>query len=222
MPPNRDSTFNIEFYSKLLDDVLQYSNLSNIILTGDFNARTGTLLDFVFHDDGSIDKNYCQTPDNYIHDQANLRNNIDNISNESGKLLASLCLESGLRILNGRTFGDSLGFFTCFHDNGGVSSVDYILAPEQLFDRIRFFNVQPPNEFSDHCPIWMGLTCNYTQAEESVPVSQLNGKFIWSEFSKSHFIQSINSKKVQVGKDQEKAQSEKDSHSKNQGGKKPN
>ena len=30
------------------------------------------------------------------------------------------------------------------------------------------------------------------------------------------------SKKVQVGKDQEKAQSEKDSHSKHQGGKKPN
>ena len=30
------------------------------------------------------------------------------------------------------------------------------------------------------------------------------------------------SKKVQVSKDQEKAQSEKDSHSKNQGGKKPN
>ena len=29
-------------------------------------------------------------------------------------------------------------------------------------------------------------------------------------------------KKVQVGKDQEKAQSEKDSHSKNQGGKKKN
>ena len=30
------------------------------------------------------------------------------------------------------------------------------------------------------------------------------------------------SKKVQVGKDQENAQSEKDFHSKNQGGKKPN
>ena len=30
------------------------------------------------------------------------------------------------------------------------------------------------------------------------------------------------SQKVQVGKDQEKAQSEKDSHSKNRGGKKPN
>ena len=32
----------------------------------------------------------------------------------------------------------------------------------------------------------------------------------------------VDLKKVQVGKDQEKAQSEKDSHSKNQGGKKPN
>ena len=32
----------------------------------------------------------------------------------------------------------------------------------------------------------------------------------------------IGQKKVQVGKDQEKAQSEKDSHSKNRGGKKPN
>ena len=31
-----------------------------------------------------------------------------------------------------------------------------------------------------------------------------------------------NNSKVQVGKDQEKAQSEKDSHSKNRGGKKPN
>ena len=35
-------------------------------------------------------------------------------------------------------------------------------------------------------------------------------------------IEKILEKKVQVGKDQEKAQSEKDSHSKNQDGKKPN
>ena len=36
------------------------------------------------------------------------------------------------------------------------------------------------------------------------------------------FIETIAIKRVQVGKDQEKAQSEKDSHSKNRGGKKPN
>ena len=42
------------------------------------------------------------------------------------------------------------------------------------------------------------------------------------EALKSHMIYVYEYKKVQVGKDQEKAQSEKDSHSKNQGGKKPN
>ena len=35
-------------------------------------------------------------------------------------------------------------------------------------------------------------------------------------------LTSFKEKKVQAGKDQEKAQSEKDSHSKNRGGKKPN
>ena len=43
---------------------------------------------------------------------------------------------------------------------------------------------------------------------------------------KAYFLESVpshlTSKKVQIGKDQEKAQSEKDSHSKNRGGKKPN
>ena len=47
---------------------------------------------------------------------------------------------------------------------------------------------------------------------------------IWVEFRHrlSYPTKTGISKKVQVGKDQEKAQSEKDSHSKNQGGKKPN
>ena len=45
----------------------------------------------------------------------------------------------------------------------------------------------------------------------------------WLIILKLHVILSLRLvKKVQVGKDQEKAQSEKDSHSKNRGGKKPN
>ena len=41
-------------------------------------------------------------------------------------------------------------------------------------------------------------------------------------FPEDRSLYVVNEKKVQVGKDQEKVQSEKDSHSKNQGGKKPN
>ena len=41
-------------------------------------------------------------------------------------------------------------------------------------------------------------------------------------FQKFESFPNLRNKKVQVGKDQEKAQSAKDSHSKNRGGKKPN
>ena len=39
------------------------------------------------------------------------------------------------------------------------------------------------------------LTCKYSMAEEFVPISQLDGKFIWSELSKSQYIPSINSQR---------------------------
>ena len=42
------------------------------------------------------------------------------------------------------------------------------------------------------------------------------------QYQNAKFILETVCEKVQVGKDQEKAQSEKDSHSKNRGGKKPN
>ena len=47
--------------------------------------------------------------------------------------------------------------------------------------------------------------------------TKLNRKYTLKSRHTNHTF-----KKVQVGKDQEKAQSEKDSHSKNRGGKKPN
>ena len=34
-----------------------------------------------------------------------------------------------------------MGFYTCFHDRVGLSSVDYILAPEHLLYKIKFVNV---------------------------------------------------------------------------------
>ena len=45
---------------------------------------------------------------------------------------------------------------------------------------------------------------------------------VWPQILLKCKVWNLGEKKVQVGKDQEKAQSEKDSHSKNRGGKKPN
>ena len=61
--------------------------------------------------------------------------------------------------------------------------------------------------------------CREVSEYKSFDISQL--QLDYSSDRKTHCKPSGN-EKVQVGKDQEKAQSEKDSHSKNRGGKKPN
>ena len=57
-----------------------------------------------------------------------------------------------------------------------------------------------------------------TEKSKSLPFSVGGEAMVTNDWC----IINSNINKVQAGKDQEKAQSEKDSHSKNQGGKKPN
>ena len=60
-----------------------------------------------------------------------------------------------LRILNGRTKGDSLGRAT-FH---GISVVDYILCDQELFQKTNYFVVKPPTYLYDHSQIvaWVDI-----------------------------------------------------------------
>ena len=60
------------------------------------------------------------------------RQNFDNIVNDHGKQLLDLCKTCDLRILNGRSKGDTLGKFT-FHSINGISTVDYIIVGHDLF-----------------------------------------------------------------------------------------
>ena len=70
------------------------------------------------------------------------------------------------------------------------------------------------------------MTVRVDSGEHSLPFGLLVGKgpsvFTLNMKKIVPMFCSVQGKKVQVGKDQEKAQSEKDSHSKNRGGKKPN
>ena len=72
---------------------------------------------------------------------------------------------------------------------------------------------------SDHTHISIELPGRTLMAQvsvkEEIPQSTKQ-RIDWSKCDRQEY------RKVQVGKDQEKAQSEKDSHSKNRGGKKPN
>ena len=124
--PPKNST-----YSKMIDynilelvekDIPKYSHQGKIIIAGDLNARTANENDYIVHD---TSKHIPVSP-NYISDFAPVdRVSQDRNINNRGKQLRSLCIESGLRLLNGRSTGDLLGSFTC-HQPLGSSVVDYI------------------------------------------------------------------------------------------------
>lgn len=98
------------------------------------------------------------------------RNNFDYIINPHGKNLLDICKTFDLKILNGRTNGDSLGRFT-FSSQNGESTVDYIIADQFLFKCTKYFTVDKQCFLSDHSPIsaWLQpLAPNINESDTNV------------------------------------------------------
>ena len=168
----------------LEEDILLLSAKGNIVLMGDVNGRTGKDLDFIAHD--STD--YIPIGDDfpYMCDSTPPhRANQDLVTNERGKGVMDLCVSAGLRILNGRFPGDSLGYYTC-HKYNGSSTVDYGIVSESLLSSILFFHVHKNlSSFSDHCRISFCLkNMKVSRASaEKVPMRALPPGFKWDEES---------------------------------------
>jgi exonuclease III len=124
---------------------------------GDFNACTSNLNDFIDLDNISHTDSNSYLPTNYSADLPLIRRqNMDTSINEQGKHLIDLCIQSKIKILNGRVMGDSLGSFT-YYCTQGKSCIDYIVVSEDIVNSFNFLHVLPPNELSDHCIIWFSL-----------------------------------------------------------------
>ena len=82
------------------------------------------------------------------------QNNCDlNSVDDNGKCLLNLHKSSGLRIVNWRAVGDSLGYYTWFSVNGNPSTINYFLAsPPEILDNTRYMRVMDPCMESIHCP----------------------------------------------------------------------
>ena len=110
--------------------------------------------------------------------------NSHNIVNDHGKQLLDLCKTCDLRILNGRSKGDTLGKFT-FHSINGISTVDYIIVSHDLFTSVQGFAVKQPNIFSDHSQIvcWIktgaDLSNNNNSFQERNNV-KLPQQYVWA------------------------------------------
>ena len=94
-----------------------------VLLTGDFNARTAQLSNQF--DDNLAD--LVNLPSDHEFDvsqyAAPLRRSCDIVVNDFGLLLLQLCQGARLSILNGRVQGDIPAHYTC-HANAGGSVVD--------------------------------------------------------------------------------------------------
>ena len=116
--PPRDSSVtcnNQSEWSHFESEVINMSTRGNILLCGDFDARTGTKCDYD-----------AEPPLPYIINNGTPRQSSDVTVNAQGKYLLDLCISMRLRILNGRFRGDCPGKYTCF-TAGGCSIVDYAI-----------------------------------------------------------------------------------------------
>ena len=93
----------IDYFETLESDIAKYQNLGKVLVTGDFNGRTGRNSDFIIYDrcsdaglDGSIQ--YNDIP---------VRLNRDRAVDAYGRLLLKLCKTTSLLIANGRLGSES-------------------------------------------------------------------------------------------------------------------
>ena len=132
----------------MLQDSVVRRPTDNVILCGDFNSRTGNLLDYIdnenVHDvfDGCLSTGVTMN-----------RSNIDPTINSHGRKLVEFCKSTGLQIQNGRL---SSSRFTCFRPRG-KSAVDYVITSSVLTQYISSFCILDNNVNSDHSPLIFDL-----------------------------------------------------------------
>ena len=132
-----------------------YQKKGQILLLGDFNSRTGTIIENWDHVNYSVELRpgaHIGNSDSYgVHDFPNRRSR-DESENPFGLKLIKLCETLGLVILNGRINGDACGRFT-FHGVRGSSVIDYGICSLSLYKHISSFIVNDCPWYSDHSPI---------------------------------------------------------------------
>ena len=181
-------------------DLVNYQCEGNVMLLGDFNARTGCLMDYVEGDNSHV--NPINIDDICSDDTCDIslldRFNMDKTICEYGRNLIDLCKKAHMRILNGRVIGDLQGNFTCHHYNGS-SCVDYGIVDSKIFDQIQYFKVSNHLDIiSDHCMISLLLKADFIpdSVDNSESLHSLPVKYLWDENSSVKFTSALKNKDI--------------------------
>ena len=178
-----------DIFQLIESDIAKYSQQGKCLVFGDFNGRTRNEPDYCVNDD--VLSLYLPPDGSSLTDIPLIRNNCD-ISDvdKNGKQLLELCKGSGLRIMNGRIFGDSLGYHTCFSKTGNLSTIDYFLCSPEILDTSRFLRVEAPSTDSIHCLLTLSIS---TKLFSTIPIPNEHlhmediSNFSWDSFSQQRF-----------------------------------
>ena len=173
-----------DLFQLIENDISKLSSIGQILVCGDFNARTSKEPDYCTHDNISdlIDIPVTYTQDIPIH-----RNNLDVKSvDHHGNQLLELCRSSDMRIVNGRVFGDTLGYHTCFSPNGDPSVIDYFLTSSNMLKNILSLKVYDPSYHSIHCALSLCLQTPRYSIPSIKDICSPLAKFKWHPSFKTH------------------------------------
>ena len=110
--------------------------------------------DFIEDDD---DKYLPHADDYEVNSNILTRNNLNETVCLRGAKFTDICIQPGIRILNGRVTCDWLGNLTCHTPRGSIT-VDYFLASQELLQPISFIHVDKfYSDLSYHCQISLML-----------------------------------------------------------------
>ena len=164
----KDNTMRI--WENFENDVDRFSEKGNVIICGDFNARSGTLSDLIVVDE--IFQHYD------LDNSPNERYSMDKKIDKSGRRLIEVCTENNLHILNGRTLGDLQGRYTSFQHQG-CSVVDYFICSQSVLKNIMYMRVKNLTIHSDHCPLEVDINTSFILEKDKIRyIKEKNKKVI--------------------------------------------
>ena len=174
-------------------EAVDFMGKGDVILQGDFNARSGNENDYLPNDkyDGIFGIENHEDPPH--------RNSEDRKICERGSLLIDLCRSYDFRIANGRTLGDIFGKFTSMQWNGSAV-VDYVITPAFSLQKIVELKIGEYYPWlSDHCPITYKLKTQLdrtTNEKTLVETSELPPKIRWNPETRAKFLEKIKSDNI--------------------------
>ena len=145
LPPHKNNNDSSKKILELFEEIMAFQKKGEVIVQGDFNARTSVISDTIAQD--RFDTILMGKNNGDIKD----RNSQDKVSDFRGKELIELCKSLEMAILNGRKIGDIYGKFTSLQWNGN-SVVDYVIVSQSIYSSISYFKIGDYVPWlSDHC-----------------------------------------------------------------------